>query len=307
MALLSAADRDLVLYAGYAAVFIAVYLVSRVLLSEEERSAAQENLADLRNRKSSSKLVQVTRPFFTQYVVPMVRGKKFWDGRRIEYRRKLITAGLRDDLTPDEFIAYKFFLVIFFPLVGMVLNALGLTELSWYVILATGLGGFFYPDFWVHQLVQKRQKQILKAMPFIVDLLSLSTEAGLDFIGAIQKVVDKAAPSPLVQEFGQMLREIKIGSSRADALREMSNRVGMIEVNSFIAILISADQMGASIGKILRQQSDQIRTERLLRAEKEGAKAASKVLLPSVLFLLPAVLLLVAGPFVLAFFGGSAN
>jgi tight adherence protein C len=305
MSLLTSGDRDLVLYAGYAAVFIAVYLVSRMLLSEEERSAAQENLADLRNRQSSSKLVQITRPFFTQYVVPMVRGKKFWDSRRVEYRRRLITAGLRDDLTPDEFIAYKFFLVIFFPLVGMVLNAMGLTEFAWYVLLATGLGGFFYPDFWVHQLVQKRQKQILKAMPFIVDLLSLSTEAGLDFIGAIQKVVEKAAPSPLVQEFAQMLREIKVGSSRAEALREMSNRVGMTEVNSFIAILISADQMGASIGKILRQQSDQIRTERLLRAEKEGAKAASKVLLPSVLFLLPAVLLLVAGPFVLAFFSGG--
>lgn len=305
MSLLTEANRDVVLGAGYLAAFLAVYLVSRMLLSEEERSAAQENLADLRNRKSASKLVQVTRPFFTQYVVPMVRGKKFWDNRRIVYRRRLITAGLREDLTPDEFIAYKFFLVVFFPLVGLVLNAVGLADLAWFTILGSGAAGFFYPDFWVKQLITKRQKQILKSMPFIVDLLSLSTEAGLDFIGAIQKVVDKAAPSPLVEELGQMLREIKVGSSRGDALREMSNRIGMTEVNSFVAILISADQMGASIGKILRQQSDQIRSERLLRAEKEGAKAASKVLLPSVLFLLPAVLLMVAGPFILAFFSGK--
>jgi tight adherence protein C len=307
MALITDANRDIVLYAGYLAVFTAVYLVSRMLLSEEERSAAQENLADLRNRKSSSKLVHITRPFFTQYVVPMVRGKPMWDSRRVEFRRRLISAGLREELTPDEFIAYKFFLVVFFPLVGLVLNAMGMMDLAWYTIVISGIAGFFYPDFWVKQLIEKRQKQIIRSMPFVVDLLSLSTEAGLDFIGAIQKVVDKAASSPLVDELGQMLREIKVGSSRSEALREMSNRIGMTEVNSFVAILISADQMGASIGKILRQQSDQIRSERLLRAEKEGAKAASKVLLPSVLFLLPAVLLMVAGPFVLAFFTGRAG
>lgn len=307
MSLITEGNRDIVLYAGYLAVFVSVYLVARLLLSEEERSAAQENLADARNRKSSSKLVQTTRPFFTQYVVPMVRGKKMWDSRRVVYRRRLISAGLREELTPDEFIAYKFFLVAFFPIVGLVLNALGILDLAWYTILGSGAAGFFYPDFWMKQLTTRRQKQIIRSMPFIVDLLSLSTEAGLDFIGAIQKVVDKAAASPLVEELGQMLREIRVGSSRTDALREMSNRIGMTEVNSFVAILISADQMGASIGKILRQQSDQIRVERLLRAEKEGARAASKVLLPSVLFLLPAVLLMVAGPFVLAFFSGKGG
>lgn len=307
MALLTGNDRDFVLYAGYLAVFLATFLVSRMLLSQEERSAAQDNLADARSRKSSSKLVQTTRPFFTQYVVPMVRGKKFWDNRRIIYRRKVITAGLRDELTADEFIAYKLFLIVLFPIIGLVLNAAGMTDLSMLTILGSGIAGFFYPDFWVSSLIQKRQKQILRSMPFIVDLLSLSTEAGLDFIGAIQKVVEKASPSPLVEELGQMLREIKVGASRSEALREMSNRIGMTEVNSFVAILISADQMGASIGKILRQQSDQIRSERLLRAEKEGAKAASKVLLPSVMFLLPAVLLMVAGPFILNFFKNGVN
>ena len=307
MSLIHESSRTFVLGAGYLAVFIAVFVVARALLSEEERNSAQENLADLRNRKSSSKLVQITRPFFTQYVVPMVRGKAMWDSKRILYRRRLISAGLREELTPDEFIAYKFFLILFFPLVGLILNAIGIADLGWYTILAAGAGGFFYPDFWVKSLMTKRQKAVIRSMPFIVDLLSLSTEAGLDFIGAIQKVVEKAASSPLVDELGQMLREIKVGSSRSDALREMSNRIGMTEINSFVAILISADQMGASIGKILRQQADQIRSERLLRAEKEGARAASKVLLPSVLFLLPAVLLMVAGPFVLAFFSGKAG
>jgi tight adherence protein C len=307
MALLSGNDRDLVLYAGYLSIFLAVFLIARMLLSEEARSAAQDNLDDSRNRKSSSKLLQSTRPFFTQYVVPLVRGKKFWDNRRIVYRRRVISAGLKDEVTADEFIAYKIFLVVFFPLVGLVLNAIKMTDLSLLTILGSGVAGFFYPDFWMNGLIKQRQKQVLRSMPFIVDLLSLSTEAGLDFIGAIQKVVEKSSPSPLVDELGQMLREIKVGSSRAEALREMANRIGMTEVNSFVAILISSDQMGASIGKTLRQQSDQIRSERLLRAEKEGAKAASKVLLPSVMFLLPAVLLIIGGPFILSFMSGGGR
>lgn len=305
MALVSFEDRELVKYAAYLAVGASAFIISRLLLSEEERSAASENLADLRNRKASSPLVKTTRPFFTQYVVPIIRGKKFWDNRRIIYRRKLISAGLREELTPDEFISFKLFLIVFFPFLGLLLNALGLSEFEWWQMLLASVLGFFYPDFWMNGLINKRQKQILKSMPFVVDLLALSTEAGLDFIGAIQKVVDKSAPSPLVDELGQMLREIKVGSGRGEALREMSTRIGMQEVNSFVAILISADQMGASIGKILKQQSDQIRTERLLRAEKAGAQAASKVLLPSVVLLLPAVLLMIFGPFILSMVNGG--
>jgi tight adherence protein C len=136
-------------------------------------------------------------------------------------------------------------------------------------------------------------------MPFIVDLLALSTEAGLDFMGAIGKVVEKAKPSPLVEEFEQVLKEIQVGSSRAEALQEMSNRLNMSEISSFVAILISADQMGASIGKVLRQQSEQIRTERFLAGEKEGAKASQKIMLPMFLFILPAIMLTIFGPFLL--------
>lgn len=299
--MLDAQSSQIVLYAGLAAVGVSTFIIARMVLSEEERNAAQENLTD-RNRKSSNKLVQYTRPFFSQYVVPMVRSKAFWDNSRLKYKRKLVSAGLREELTPDEFIAFKFFMILFFPFAALVLNVLGMTDMAWYTVIGSGIAGFFYPDFWVYQLIKTRQQQILKAMPFIVDLLALSTEAGLDFVGAIGKVVEKANPSPLVEELAQVLREIKVGSSRSEALREMGLRIGMIEVNSFVAILISSDQMGASIGKILKQQSDQIRTERMLRAEKEGAAAASKVILPSILFLMPAVLLMIAGPFIASFF-----
>lgn len=282
---------------AYLLVGLAAFIVARMLMEEQESRAAQENLSDLRDRKSSNGLVKLLRPFFTQYVVPMIRGKPFWDTRRKEFKRKLIAAGLRDELTPDEFIAFRVVLIVFFPVVGGILNAGGFIELAWYYVLGSGAIGWFYPHFWVSGEIEKRQKKIIRAMPFIVDLLALSTEAGLDFVGAIGKVVEKAKPSPLVEEFSQLLKEIKVGASRQEALREMAARISMPAVNSFVAILISADQMGASIGKILRQQSEQIRIERMLRAEKAGAAAAQKVILPLVLFILPAVMLMIFGPF----------
>ncbi len=294
-------DRgQFVMNSAYVLIFVAVFLVGRMLLEEQESRAAQENLADLRDRKASNFLVKILRPIFTQYIVPMIRGKPFWENKRKIFRRNIIASGLKDELTPDEFISFKLVLIGFFPVIGGLLNAADMIDIAWYYVLASGGVGWFYPNFWVNSRMADRQKKILRAMPFIVDLLALSTEAGLDFVGAIGKVVEKAKASPLVEEFSQMLKEIKVGSSRQEALREMAARIAMTELNSFVAILISADQMGASIGKILRQQSEQIRTERMVRGEKAGAAASTKVLLPLVLFIMPAVFLMIFGPFVLA-------
>ncbi len=294
-----------VINAAYVLVGLGAFLLSRYLMQEQESRLAQENLADLRDRKASNGLVRITRPFFTQYVVPMVRGKPGLENMRKTYKRKLITGGLKDELTPDEFIAFKLFLIIFFPIVGGFLKAADLIDVDTMLILGSGIVGWFYPDLWVNGRIARRQKVIKKAMPFIIDLLALSTEAGLDFVGAISKVVEKANPSPLVDEFSQLLKEIKVGASRAEAMREMATRIDLPEMNSFVSILISADQMGASIGKILRQQSEQIRVQRILDAEKAGAAAAQKVILPLVLFILPAVMLMIFAPFFLGMIYGG--
>lgn len=297
-------SAEFVLYIGYGLVGLAVFVVARMLMQEEERSAAEGNLDD-NKRRASDPLVRLTKPFFAQYILPKVRGKPFWDVKRRSYKRKLIAAGLKDELSPDEMVSFKLFLILFFPVVAIFLKAGDFLDLEWYYIAGSTAAGWWWPDLWVSNRIKARQKLILKAMPFTVDLLALSTEAGLDFIGAIGKVVDKATPGPLVEEFSQLLREIKVGSSRQDALREMAHRIDLTAVNSFVAILISADQMGASIGKILRQQSDQIRTERLVRAEKAGAAAAQKVMIPLVMLILPAVMLLVFGPFILSYINGG--
>jgi tight adherence protein C len=299
--------RDNVLYAAYALIGGGVFFVARMVLQEEESRAAQDNLSDRSKGKSTNFLVRITKPFSVNYVVPMIRSKDFWDTMRRKYRRKLIAAGMREELSPDEFVAFKLLLILFFPVALGLLQAGDFVSLPLSVILLSGVAGWFYPDIWVNGRAKKRQKAILKAMPFIVDLLALSTEAGLDFVGAIGKVVEKANPSPLVEEFGQLLKEIKVGASRQEALREMAARIDMMQINSFVAILISADQMGASIGKILRQQSDSIRTERLVRAEKAGIAAAQMVLIPLVCFIVPAVMVMIFGPLVLEFFYPAAK
>lgn len=295
---------ELVIYTAYLLTGLSTFFVARFLLEEQESRAVEESLEESQGGKRASNwLVNFTRPFFTQYVVPVVRGKPFWDNRRQIYKRKLVTAGLNRELTPDQFISYKFFLIVFFPLVLGMMNALGLIDLAWPYVLLSGVVGWFYPDFWTAQRIRNRQKEIRRSMPFVVDLLALSTEAGLDFVNAIGRVVEKSAPGPLLDEFEQLLREIQVGSSRQDAMREMSLRIDMPEMSSFIAILISADQMGASIGKVLRQQSDQIRSERFVAAEKAGAAASQKIILPLVLFIMPAVFLMILGPWALSFLG----
>lgn len=298
--------RDLVLYAGYALIAIAVFWFTRMLLTEQDNISAQENLREIDGKKTSNALVRLTRPFFSQYILPSVRGRPGLENSRVKYRRKIISAGVKDEITADEFISFKILLIVVFPILGGFVRALDLYELPAEAFLVLPVFGYFYPDLWVNGLVKKRHQEVLKSLPFVVDLLALSTEAGLDFIGAIQKVVEKAKSSPLIDELEQVLKEIKVGSSRGEALREMAARINLQEVNSFVAVLVSADQMGASIGKVLRQQSDQIRTLRFVRAEKLGAQSAQKLMAPTFVLILPAIMAIMLGPFFLqAVLGGG--
>ena len=291
--------QGIVLNAGYGLMFLAVFLFTRMLLTEQENMSAQENMREIDGKKTSNPLVRFTRPFFSQYIVPAIRGRARFNETRTKYRRKIISAGLKDELTADEFIAFKILLIVVFPLIGGFIRALNLYDLPMALIYILPVVGFFYPDLWVGSRITERHKSVIKTLPFVVDLLALSTEAGLDFIGAIQKVVEKGVSSPLIDELTQCLKEIKVGSSRAEALREMAFRINMQEVNSFVAVLVSADQMGASIGKVLRQQSDQIRMIRFVRAEKQGALATQKLMFPTFALILPAILIVMLVPFAL--------
>lgn len=296
-------------YLAFVMLGVAVYFMVQTVFSDEERRSASRALGNTREGASDAGniFLKYSRPFFSRYIVPIVEEMKI-DSTRKLLKRKLASAGLQEVLTPDELYSFKLFLVLGFPILALFLRVAWEIELPIWSIPAAGVIGFFYPDkLWLSAVIKARQEEIRRAMPFVVDLLALSTEAGLDFMGAIAKVVDKAKPSPLVHEFDVLLREVKVGSSRREALRSMAWRMDMQEMNSFVAVLISADEMGASIGKILRQQSEQIRLERFVRAEKAGAKATQAILLPMVCFIIPAIFIIIMAPFFLGARGGDGG
>lgn len=294
-------------YLAYLALGLAVFYMVQTVFSDEERRSAGRALGSERLSVSDGGnfFLRIARPFFARYVVPIVQDMKIDNTRKI-LKRKLASAGLADILTPDELYSFKLSLIVIFPVIlTFVKYAWEIDVPAWAIPLSMVIG-YFYPDrIWLAAVIKNRQEEILRSMPFVVDLLALSTEAGLDFMGAIAKVVEKAKRSALIQELDTLLREIKVGASRAEAMRNFSWRINMTEINSFVAVLISADEMGASIGKILRQQSEQIRHERFIRAEKAGAKASQKVLFPMIFFIIPAIFIMIFGPFFLQFMGGG--
>ncbi len=279
----------------------AVYFMVRTVFSDEEKRSASRALGSGRENASDAGnvILRYSRPFFTRYLVPIVEDLKIDNQRKI-LKKKLATAGMTDVFTPDELFSFKLFLIIGFPvMLAFVRYAWEMEVPPWLYPLSMAIG-YFYPDrMWLPSVIKTRQEAVRRAMPFVVDLLALSTEAGLDFMGAMQRVVEKAKPSPLVQELDMVLKEVRVGASRGEAMRNMAWRIDIQEISSFVAVLISADEMGASIGKILRQQSDQIRHEQFMRAEKEGAKAAQKIMIPMIFFIVPAIFIIIFAPFVL--------
>ena len=153
-----------------------------------------------------------------------------------------------------------------------------------------------YPGMWLKGAVKRRHESIMRALPFVLDLLTLSVEAGMDFMGALQRNCGKRRMDPLNEELLRMTREIQLGTPRRTALRNMASRTGQSDLKSVVHALVQADELGVSIGAILRIQSDQLRSRRFDRAEKLANEAPVKMLAPLLLFIFPAVFVILLGP-----------
>ena len=297
-------------YASLVLLGLAVFLVARASLAEENKFKATETREEAegeRKTQANDFILKYSRPFFKRYFTPVVMSMKGRQNLKTKYRRKLANAGLTRDLTPEDFLAFKLFLILGFPIVFIILR-IALEE-TWEMSLIPVLAviGYFYPDIWIKSRITGRKEEMIRGMPFIVDMLALSVEAGLDFMAAIQKIIDKAPPSPLVEEFETLIKETKIGSTRAEGLRQLSWRTDVISINSFCATLIAADSVGAAIAPILKQLSLEMRQKRSSDAEKKGATAATKILFPMIMFIMPAVFIAIAGPMIIKFMTGGAG
>ena len=209
---------------------------------------------------------------------------------------RLLAAGLGRTISPTTFLAFKSALAIGGVLLGAIFGGAA-TGPGGVLLFAVALGGlgFIAPDFVVSGKARSRKDRIRAELPDALDLMAVSVEAGLGFDGAISKLTEHMT-GPLADEFALTLSEIKIGEARQDALKKLSDRTGTPELSSFVRAIIQADQLGISLGRILRVQATDSRLKRQAAAEEKAMKAPIKMLFPTVLFIFPAMFLVILGP-----------
>jgi tight adherence protein C len=207
---------------------------------------------------------------------------------------RLLAAGLAQRLTPSTFLAVKGLLASLGIVFGILVGAAG-SGLGFVLALVTATLGFIAPDFLLSTRIRARREAIRADLPDTLDLLAVSVEAGLGFDGAIGKVTEHME-GPLTQELALVLGEMRVGESRQDALKKLGDRVPAPELAAFVRAIVQADQLGISLGRILRIQAADTRNRRQAAAEERAMKAPIKMLFPTVVFIFPAMFLVVLGP-----------
>jgi tight adherence protein C len=215
-------------------------------------------------------------------------------GRLAQLEGWLRRAGRPRDLDAAQIVAAVQVTAVAALIAGLMLSAcLGLGPGGAAVCALAGAAG---PLLWVRDHVLARHRSIARALPWSLDLLTLSVEAGLDFSAALAKVVEKGRTGPLSHELSTVLKELKLGKTREEALRNLARQVELPALTSFVQAVVHADRMGTPLGKVLRVLSTQLRVDRSQRAERLANEAPVKLLLPLVLFIFPTLFLMLFGP-----------
>lgn len=296
-----------------AVIGIMVYIGLR---EDQGRDALQDRLAALGEREievESLEDVELALSFRDRVIIPLFKQfseiiVKFTPQQQLEStRRKLELAGQTTD--PTAFFLQRIVFTIILGIGGMMMGFVVLKEEPSTAILYTLGGaalGYYFPVSSINGKIRKRQEAIQKALPDALDLLVICVEAGLGFDAAMGKVYEKW-DNELALAFGRVLREIQLGKQRRDALRDMAHRMDVPDVNSFTAAIIQAEQLGVSMSKILRVQSDQMRVKRRQRAQEKAQQAPVKMMIPMVLLIFPSLWIVLLGPSVITLMNSGAS
>ncbi len=223
---------------------------------------------------------------------PLVRlfveyfGPRISQEYRLKMQKKLKKAGADYAISPEQFLGGK----IIGAIIGICFGVIVAVVVETGPILTVsmlGLLGYIYPSIWLNEISQKRAKEIFRALPFFLDIITLCVESGSNLSGGLKQSVDKGPDGPLKTEVNRMMREMRAGKSRAEALRAMADRVDMTAITSLVSSLIQAEKMGSNIGPVLRSNAEQRREERFQKAEKMAMEAPVKLLGPLVMFIFP--------------------
>ncbi|WP_114970027.1 type II secretion system F family protein [Rhodoferax ferrireducens] len=213
---------------------------------------------------------------------------------------RLRVGGVDYALNPAQFVAGRLIWGLVFGGVGVWL-AQSFKLDAWMPFFGGFLLGFIYPVVWLKDRIDVRRRETLKSLPFMLDLITLCVESGLNLSGAIQQAVDKGPSGALKDEFARLLRDVRAGRPRSEALRELAQRMDLPAVSSFVSTLIQAEVTGMALGPILRAQAEQRRVERFARAEKLAMEAPVKLLFPLIFFIFPCVFAILMFPIVMKF------
>lgn len=216
--------------------------------------------------------------------------------------RRLVTTGVSYLLTAEQFIALRIFSALCAPVVVVLCMMMLKTYEPIWLVFAP-LVGFVLPSIWLSDTRKRRELAVIRTLPVYLDFLTMAIEAGLNFAGALQQAMEKAPPGPLRNEFGIVLRDLRAGVTRADALRRMAERLDIQEMTSFVSAVIQAEKMGSSLASIMRVQADQRRSERFQRAEKLAMEAPIKLVGPLIIFIFPVTFMVLGFPIVMKFVG----
>lgn len=301
-------------------IIIAVLVIVGVLVyvglrEDKGRDPLQERLAIYGERETPESLeeIELSLSFKDRVMLPMMKKiadmtERMTPEKQLEQTRKMLElAGSTTD--PTTFFLTRIGLTIAFLIGGLMVTAVVMKQPTDKVLMYTAGAaalGFFFPVLSLRSKIRKRQNEIVKALPDALDLLVICVEAGLGFDAAMGKVYEKW-DNQLALAFGRVLREIQLGKLRREALKDMSDRTDVPDVNSFTAAIIQADQLGVSMSKILRVQSDQMRIKRRQRAQEKAQQAPVKMMIPMVLLIFPSIWVVLLGPAILKVMSSAGN
>ena len=285
------------------AIGVVIYTVFSQL---DERQVVRESLRQLGGYEVENKRDQeMLDPLRDRAFKPVIEGLT-GVGRRLtptgyvdKVRQKFVHMGNPSPQAVDRFLALRVVTVVAAALTFLFVFVLNMTPFEGKMKLAVGglLMAVFLigPDSVLNRKVEERQQKIQRSLPDVLDLLTISVEAGLGFEQALDRVIH-AVPGPLTEEFSRMLGETRAGASRADAMRAMDERCDTPELRSFVLAIIQADTFGVSIGRVLRGQAEEMRIKRRQLAQERAQKAPVKMLIPMVFCIFPALFVVVLGP-----------
>lgn len=281
-------------------------VVFTVLSQLDERQMVRESLRQLDGYEvENQRDQQLLDPLKDRAIKPVLEGltglgKRFTPvGYVDKVRQKFVHMGNTSPQAVDRFLAVRAVTVVLAVVVFLAVFVVNLTPFEGNLRLGVGalliLGLLLGPDSILNRKVEERQLAIQRALPDILDLLTISVEAGLGFEQALDRTIH-AVPGPLTEEFARMLGETRAGASRAEAMRALEARLDVPEVRSFVLAVLQADTFGISIGRVLRSQADEMRIRRRQLAQEKAQKAPVKMLIPMVFCIFPALFVVVLGP-----------